>query len=145
MSFTGRDSAFDNKTITNDGFFPSFSLGDFNAQMRIDVSLNQALLESVLWLVMAGLNRTLAGNKAAWIAAGFNTLEAVPNPFTVRVYLRVLFCRAKAVLLEEMPAHNHNPKNATETPVVDAGHYIQQAEEALCLLRGTSHLRSVLL
>lgn len=140
MSFTGRSSAFDAVEIANDGFFPAFTLGDFNAQARVDPSYNQELVAGVLTTEMTALNAELTVEKTAWLGAGYATLAAVSVQGALALYLRALFCRAKAVLLKEYSTftRKREGENTAREGDESEGFYIQSAEKALRGLRGES-------
>lgn len=137
MTFTGRPQTFDDATVANDGFFPSFTLGDFNAGARVDTSINAQLVQIALENAMAETNTDLQTLKTQGLAGGFLTLRETPLAGAESLYLRAVFCRAKAVLVKEFATltRKKEAENTAREGEETHGFYIQAAEKALRLLR----------
>lgn len=107
MSFTGRDDAFLDTEITNDGFFPDLVIGDLQKTYRIPASAPEETVTHQLKVAMARVNDELAAFKAAWIEQGYNTLslaEASPanaGKKLAELYKMAVYSFAKAELLED--------------------------------------------
>lgn len=143
MSFTGRNSAFDNTAIGNDGFFPAFTLGVFNDQARIDPSYSQALVVAALNRAVSDINQELAAEKLVWQNGGSATLANIPVQNAVTLYQRAVFCTAKGELLKEyqtLTRKKEAENTARESDDTEL-HYLTERNKALALLRGETPVR----
>ncbi len=138
MSFSGRTAEFDAQEIPNDDFYVTFKVGDFNASARIDTSINIDLVILALRTAVAETNADLVAQKRQWEALDFSSLEQIPNG--IPLYLRTVFCRAKATLLKEYATltRKKEAENTSRESDETEGFYIQEAEKALRLLCGDS-------
>ncbi|MBK1874578.1 head completion/stabilization protein [Marinobacter sp. 1-3A] len=93
-------------TITNAPFFPDLSLVEFRDSMRLDGTVTDARAVHALEAAMFHVNGSLSVFMKARKEQGFETLEDVPDPdwqplgTGVRLYLRAVWCLAKADLIE---------------------------------------------
>lgn len=107
MSYTGRDDAFLNTEITNDGFFPNLVIGDLQKTYRIPASAPEETVTHQLKLAVARVNEELKAFKCDWIAQGYNTLAlAEESPANdgkklADLYKMAVYSFAKAELLED--------------------------------------------
>jgi len=104
MAFTGRPQTFLDSTLSNDGFFPILSLGDFQKIYRVPADRAQEAVEHQLKVARNLVNDTLVAEKAAWELDGYATLAAVDlgeNSDLVSYYLDAVYLKAKAELLHD--------------------------------------------
>ncbi|WP_020410999.1 head completion/stabilization protein [Hahella ganghwensis] len=112
MSFTGKTHSFLNVTLSNDGFFPDLSLGDFQRVYRIPAEYHADMVKEHLRLAMVAINVSLAERKDEWISGGFESLAAVSDQeldgqkLLVMHYQQAVYCRAKASLLQAFATMN---------------------------------------
>lgn len=92
--------------ITNAAFFPDLNLQEFRDSMRLDGTVTDERAKHALEAGMFDANRSLSEYMTAQQGLGFDTLEDVPDvdwqPLgtNVRLYLRAVWCLAKASLIE---------------------------------------------
>jgi hypothetical protein len=79
MSFTGRDQTFTDTTITNNGFLPDVSVGDFQESYRIANQYSLSAVNESLELAMIEMNGRLKSRLAEWELAGYTSLIDVPG------------------------------------------------------------------
>lgn len=93
-------------TITNAAFFPDLKLQEFRDSMRLDGTVTDERAQHALEAAMFDTNRSLAEYMKAQKELGFDNLENVPDAdwqpsgTNVRLYLRAVWCLAKANLIE---------------------------------------------
>lgn len=104
MSWTGYEQSDLEKTISNDGFFPDLSLGDFIRDYRIAVEYETEAVEHHLIMAVLDINTQLAGRRDDWEAGGAENLEDVEQDTLgdikalVEHYKRACYAQAKATL-----------------------------------------------
>ena len=107
MSFSGNPTKFAERQIKNDGFWPDFSLAQFQEAYRLPGEYLVETLVDGLTTAMIEVNQDLARLKARWQAAGVSSVEfadptVLPErTFHVATYKRAVYCRAKANLLTQ--------------------------------------------
>ena len=107
MSFSGNPTKFAERQIVNDGFWPDFSLAQFQEAYRLPGEYLVETLVDGLTTAMIEVNQDLARLKARWQAAGVSSVEfadptVLPErTFHVATYKRAVYCRAKANLLTQ--------------------------------------------
>ena len=107
MSFSGNPTKFAERQIENDGFWPDFSLAQFQGAYRLPGEYLVETLVDGLTTAMIEVNQDLARLKARWQAAGVSSVEfadptVLPErTFHVATYKRAVYCRAKANLLTQ--------------------------------------------
>lgn len=96
----------DQAQIANDGFFPDLDIAAALAAMRQDGTVTAERQRAALIEAVLSINKELATWKAAQLAAGHESLQAVPAPTIdgrsahVHRYLRAVYCEARAGLIE---------------------------------------------
>jgi hypothetical protein len=104
--YTGRPTEFDDKTISNDGFFPDLTLGEFSASYQIPTYYGEETVEEKVLLAILYINDQLQDQKALWVAAAAANLAAVigqgsvgTTPVLVLHYKRAVYSYAKGLLV----------------------------------------------
>lgn len=150
MSFSGIDSIESTKVITNDGFWPDMGVGDFQRVYRLPEDYAEDLLADHLMLGMLWANKEVAEWKTTQQAAGYATLQDVPEDVqggsigkgtAVRLhYIRAVSCYAKAILLEQYPTINRREAAKHEAAESKETHerFMVQAQNAIDDLMGRS-------
>lgn len=106
MSLIAAGGTTEPVTIPNAPFFPDLQLQDFRDAMRLDGTVPDERAVHALEAGMFDVNRSLSAFMKAQMDQGFNTLEDVPDAdwqptgTNVRLYLRAVWCLAKASLIE---------------------------------------------
>lgn len=101
MAFTGKSSEFLEQEIDNIDFFPNISVGWFQRNYRVPVSLAQDKVVEEITHAMNGVNDELKERVAYWQYREFSVLDNVDTYFT-GLYLRAVAYRAKANLLSDI-------------------------------------------
>ena len=106
MSLIAAGGTTEPVTITNAPFFPDLQLQEFRDSMRLDGTVPDERAVHALESGMFDVNRSLSAFMQAQKDLGFDTLEDVPDAdwqpmgTNVRLYLRAVWCLAKASLIE---------------------------------------------
>lgn len=108
--FSGKPTTFVDQAIGNDGFWPTLDIAEFQKAYRLPGEYLVELLEAELTTAMIEVNLDLAKVQAVLQAAGVSNLEAVAGEatpaqwgyaYTVMLYKRAVYARAKATLLTQ--------------------------------------------
>jgi hypothetical protein len=92
--------------IGNDGFFPDINMPEMRDAMRLDSTVTNARLRPALVAAMLAINAELSRWQQRQLAQGHTTLDSVPAvqidgiSRNVALYLRAVYCSAKADLFE---------------------------------------------
>ena len=148
MSFNGFSDKTVNSIVKNDGFWPDIDVAVFQSTYRLPAEYEQAMVEGNILLGILWANRQLAEYKAAQIAQGFDTAEAVlgdrydgKNTQTI-LYQRAVSCHAKALLLRQFAtvnrreAANNEAKESEETE----DKFMEFARDAIADILGISRI-----
>lgn len=106
MSLIAAGGSTEPVIITNADFFPDLNLQEFRDSMRLDGTVTDERAQHALEAGMFDANRSLSEYMTAQQGLGFETLEDVPDAdwqplgTNVRLYLRAVWCLAKASLIE---------------------------------------------
>ena len=109
MSFSGNPTKFAERQIENDGFWPDFSLAQFQEAYRLPGEYLVVTLVDGLTTAMTEVNADLAKCKGKWQIAGVSSVKSADpmvlpeRTFQAETYKRAVYCRAKASLLTEFP------------------------------------------
>lgn len=103
MSFTGREQTFTDTTMTNNGFLPDVSVGDFQENYRVANEYGLGAVTESLELAMIEMNGRLKNRLAEWELAGYASLsdvpdQAIPNQYKT-LYLAAVMHWAKSELI----------------------------------------------
>ena len=107
MSFSGNPTKFAERQIVNDGFWPDFSLAQFQEAYRLPGEYLVETLVDGLTTAMIEVNQDLARLKARWQVAGVSSVESADpmvlpeRTFQAATYKRAVYCRTKASLLPQ--------------------------------------------
>ncbi|QXH67794.1 head completion/stabilization protein [Pseudomonas asgharzadehiana] len=107
MSFSGKPNTLVELTIENDGFWPDFSVSEFQRGYRLPAEYLVELLTAELTTAMTEVNNDLAKLKARWQGLGVSNVESADTrilperTFQAATYKRAVYCRAKASLLTQ--------------------------------------------
>ena len=123
MSFSGRNQTFNATTLTNNGFYPNVSLGEFQKLHRVPSNIADDAVENQVSLAMGAVNLALEDTKAKaqWAAteyANLAAIDATDNGNRQRFYRAAVYYRAKAKLLKDFQTFNRRPvaeNQATES------------------------------
>ncbi|WP_019530639.1 head completion/stabilization protein [Dasania marina] len=124
--YTGKSDDYLATQIENDGFYPSFTLGDFQRDYKMPSEFAQETVTQHLILAMVEVNNSLSAQKAEWQGQGSATLEAVVSPtinnerVNVFYYRRAVFAKAKYLLFGQLISYSQRDT---------AEHYGKQSEE----------------
>lgn len=105
MSFSGQKNQALTGTIQNEGIFPALDLGYFQVNYRLPSEYTKDMLTEALEVAMDEINGDLEKALAKWLADGQTELTKRQK----RLYLRAVFCRAKAFLLEQFATVTAKP------------------------------------
>lgn len=106
MSLIAAGGTTEPVVITNAAFFPDLNLQEFRDSMRLDGTVTDERAQHALEAGMSDVNRSLAEYMKVQKDLGLDTLENVPDAdwhpsgTNVRLYLRAVWCLAKASLIE---------------------------------------------
>lgn len=104
--FVANSPAVAEDDITNIDFYPSISLVDCRAAIRLDQTVTTERLQHALINAMQAVNADLSGWKAEQESAGYTSLAAVPADTIggisskINLYHRAVYSHAKAELAE---------------------------------------------
>lgn len=105
MTFSASGS-YQNRDITNNGFFPTIKTSSCRATVRLDGTVTDERLIEALVLSISEVNRALAAWQTRQQAAGYTVLTQVPAPLIngeselVAHYRRAVYALTKAELIE---------------------------------------------
>lgn len=101
MAFTGKPPGYLEREVSNDAFYPTLSIGDFQKQHRVPAELAPIAVEHQLTLARNHVNAQLFARKATWTQNGVAHLADLDTPaFSFsHTYVSAIFLRAKAKLL----------------------------------------------
>lgn len=106
MSLIAAGGTTEPATVPNAPFFPDLQLQEFRDSMRLDGTVTDERALHALEAGMFDVNRSLASWMKTQQDAGHAALEDVPSEdwqpagVLVRLYLRAVWCLAKASLIE---------------------------------------------
>jgi hypothetical protein len=148
MSFSGFTDDAVATTVQNDGWWPSVTVGEFQALYRIPSEYQTAMVVDALRLAMAWANRQLAEWRAARQAEGYAALDAVPGeeldgtPVLVMYYRRALFCQAKGLLMPQFKTmlRRAEAKNEALESEETEDKFFQYAQQALADFLGRDRI-----
>ncbi len=106
MSWSGYEPATLTEELTNNGFFPDLSLGDFIRDYRIPIEYEKESLVHHLTMAMLDVNKQLSSRVKSWTASGAHELAEVEQETMGEVkalvehYKRACFASAKARMLK---------------------------------------------
>jgi len=115
MSLTGKPALTTSADITNDGFWPTLSVGELMSKYRIPAEYADDTIIWGLTLALVNVNMALEPVKADIVALGFVSLTAYTtahphvinsNPLLDTLYKHAVFSRAKAGLLMQFNSMN---------------------------------------
>lgn len=101
MSFTGKSQEYLDQEIDNIAFFPAVSVGWFQRNYRVPVSLAEEKVVEELTHAINGVNDELEARVEEWKSLGYTDLDKV-GTFSTGGYLRAVAYRAKANLLSDI-------------------------------------------
>lgn len=148
MSFHGLPDQTVDSTVTNDGWWPDLSTGEFQKNYRLPAEFELDMVEDHLQLGMAWVNQTLRLWKAMQQGDGHSSMDSVPSDeiggekLTLIHYRRAVFCHAKALLLQQFAttdrreAANNEAKESEETE----DKFLQFARHAITDFLGLSRI-----
>lgn len=125
MSLIAAGGTTEPATIQNAPFFPDLLLQEFRDSMRLDGTVTDDRAAHALEAGMFDANRSLADFMKASQEEGFATLEDVPDvdwqPMgtRVRLYLRAVWCLAKASLIERYRDYDSTGKGHDKAEAMD--------------------------
>lgn len=142
--WTGKTDEYLATVITNDGFYPDLTLGDLQRDYRIPAEFAEDTVKRHLTVAVIEINSRLETKKTEWVTAGSATLEAVSAEkigdefILIAHYMRSVFCRAKALLLQQFATLNR--KNAAQHAANESDenqqHWFSESDLALRKLTG---------
>ncbi|HAS89840.1 MAG TPA: head protein [Desulfovibrio sp.] len=149
MTFLGLpDEKVADVNVENDGFFPDISVGHIQEIYRIPAEFESGLVKNQLQLSIAWANAQLVSWKAEQVAAGYETLKAIPAGIIGEDtekelhYKHAVCSHAKAELLPQyesmIRAKSANRKSDVEGVETQADDFMKKAQTALAALQGKS-------
>jgi hypothetical protein len=111
--------------ITNAAFFPDLNLQELRDSMRLDGTVTDERAQHALEAGMFDANRSLADYMKSQKDLGFDSLENVPDAdwqpsgTNVRLYLRAVWCLAKANLIERYRDYDSTGKGEARAEAMD--------------------------
>ena len=153
MSFSGNPTKFAERQIENDGFWPNFSLAQFQEAYRLPGEYLGETLVDGLSAAMTEVNRDLATLKARWQAAGVSSVESADpmvlpeRTFHVATYKRAVYCRAKANLLTQFATitRRESAENIGKELPQRGETFLEFSQQAVRSLQGRGRITAVLL
>ncbi|VVN93011.1 head completion/stabilization protein [Pseudomonas fluorescens] len=153
MSFSGNPTKFVERQIENDGFWPDFSLAQFQEAYRLPGEYLVETLADGLTTAMIEVNRDLAKLKAKWQAAGVSSVESADpmvlpeRTFQAATYKRAVYCRAKAFLLTQFATvtRRESAENIGKELPERGETFLEFSQQAVRSLQGRGRITAVLL
>lgn len=132
--------------LTNDGFWPDIDANHLRERQRIGGNVTNARLEEAAVAAMISVNRELRTLKLRYMAAGADTLAAVPaeqiqdESELVHTYRRAIYSTASAEIAERYPTYSATNSGAAkgEEEEQSADDYRRDARFAIRDLLGIS-------
>lgn len=119
MSFGGTPQTKLTGFITNDiSFYPDLDKGTFQEDYRLPAEYTDSMISEALCFGMTEINIELQKHLIKWQIKGQQQLTTIQQ----RLYLRAVYCRAKAFLLKQFPTVTAKP-SANNTGKSDAETY----------------------
>lgn len=127
MGFSGKSNEASTATVTNDGWWPDFSVADFQKRYRMPTEYAESLLIDGLQIGVAWANKELKAWKATQFGDGYAALDDVPcdklgdESMHLINYRRAVYSHAKGYLLtqyatvDRREAANNEAKESEET------------------------------
>lgn len=143
MSFSGTVEQQLTGTIENDDLLPALDIGLFQQNYRLPGEYTQSMITEALAVAKDEVNSDLAKAISQWQTNGQTEL----TPTQKRLYLRGVYCRAKAFLLEQFatvtakPSANNAGKEAPERYDI----FLKLSSNAIRQLQGRGRISSELL
>ncbi|MEX0738182.1 MAG: head completion/stabilization protein [Pseudohongiella sp.] len=125
MSLIAAGGTTEPVTITNAPFFPDLQLQEFRDSMRLDGTVPDGRAVHALEAAMFDVNRSLSAFMQAQQDLAFQSLEDVPDAdwqpmgTNVRLYLRAVWCLAKANLIERYRDYDSTGKGHDKAEAMD--------------------------
>ena len=153
MSFSGNPTKIVERQIENDGFWPSFSLAQFQEAHRLPGEYLVETLVDGLTTAMIEVNQDLARLKARWQAVGVSSVESADpmvlpeRTFHVATYKRAVYCRAKANLLPQFATitRRESAENTGKEAPERAETFLAFSQASVRSLQGRGRITAVLL
>ena len=153
MSFSGNPTKFAERQIVNDGFWPDFSLAQFQEVYRLPGEYLVETLVDGLTTAMIEVNQDLARLKARWQAVGVSSVESADpmvlpeRTFHVATYKRAVYCRAKANLLPQFATitRRESAENTGKEAPERAETFLAFSQASVRSLQGRGRITAVLL
>ena len=153
MSFSGNPTKFAERQIVNDGFWPNFSLAQFQEAYRLPGEYLVETLVDGLTTAMIEVNQDLASLKARWQSAGVSCLKSADptvlpeRTFQAATYRRAVYCRAKANLLPQFATitRRESAENTGKEAPERAETFLAFSQAAVRSLQGRGRITAVLL
>lgn len=153
MSFSGNPTKIVERQIENDGFWPSFSLAQFQEAYRLPGEYLVETLVDGLTTAMIEVNQDLARLKARWQAVGVSSVESADpmvlpeRTFHVATYKRAVYCRAKANLLPQFATitRRESAENTGKEAPERAETFLAFSQASVRSLQGRGRITAVLL
>ena len=153
MSFSGNPTKIVERQIENDGFWPSFSLAQFQEAYRLPGEYLVETLVDGLTTAMIEVNQDLARLKARWQAVGVSSVESADpmvlpeRTFHVATYKRAVYCRAKANLLPQFATitRRESAENIGKEAPERAETFLAFSQASVRSLQGRGRITAVLL
>ncbi|SOB60541.1 Head completion protein [Pseudodesulfovibrio profundus] len=154
MSFSGKTTAESTAIVQNDGWWPDFSVADFQKRYRMPSEYAEELLVDGLQIGAAWANKELMEWKAGQVASGFAGLSEVPcesklgnDTLHLINYRRAVYSHAKGYLLQQYPTVDRREaatNEARESEETESKFY-EYAQQAISDILGKSRVTAVLL
>ena len=153
MSFSGNPTKFAERQIVNDGFWPDFSLAQFQEAYRLPGEYLVETLVDGLTTAMTEVNQDLARLKVRWQDAGVTSVESADptvlpeRTFHVATYKRAVYCRAKANLLTQFATitRRESAENTGKEAPERGETFLEFSQQAVRSLQGRGRITAVLL
>ena len=153
MSFSGNPTKVVERQIENDGFWPNFSLAQFQEAYRLPGEYLVETLADGLITAMVEVNKDLAELKARWQSAGVTSVESADpmvlpeRTFQAATYKRAVYCRAKASLLTQFATvtRRESAENTGKEAPERSETFLAFSQQAVRSLQGRGRITAALL
>lgn len=153
MSFSGNSNENSTATVNNDGWWPDFTVADFQSRYRLPSGYAEGVLIDGLQIGMAWANIQLRNWRADLAGFEYANLNDVPadklgeESILLVHYRRAVYSHAKAYLLQQFPTINRreSANNEARESEETESKFLEYAQQAIADLQGVGRATVVLI